>query len=80
MLPIEQYEQYFNTYFETPQTVNIEQLASSYEVPYQSIESLSTLKNIELTKWIKQYPGLSIIECKTDADASMKLRKELWDF
>jgi 2-succinyl-5-enolpyruvyl-6-hydroxy-3-cyclohexene-1-carboxylate synthase len=80
MLPIEQYEDYFKTYFETPQSVKIEQLASSYDVPYQSVESLSALQNIDLSKWIKKHRGLSLIECKTDPDASMRLRKELWNF
>lgn len=80
MLPIEQYEQYFNTYFETPQSVNIEQLANSYEVPYQCVDSLSALEDIELSEWMSENTSVSIIECKTDPDASMKLRKELWNF
>lgn len=80
MLPIEQYEEYFNTYFKTPQSADIKQLADSYDVPYEGIESLSALKAIDLSKWMSENKGLSIIECKTNPDASMKIRKELWNF
>lgn len=80
MLPIEQHENYFKNYFETPQSANIQQLARSYDIPFQSIESLNELQNIQLSNWMNRHSGMSIIECKTDADASMKLRKKLWDF
>ena len=80
MLPIEEYETYFNNYFETPQSADFQQLAKAYDVPYQGIETLSQLKDIQLSNWMEQHSGLSIIECKTDADASMKLRTKLWDF
>jgi len=80
MLPIEQHEEYFSNYFETPQSANIQQLARSYDIPHQVIKTLNELQDIQLGNWMRQHSGLSIIECKTDPDASMKLRKKLWDF
>lgn len=80
MLPIEHHDQYFKRYFETPQTVNIATLADSHGIPYQQISSLSELENLDLHRWTTEHSGLSIIECQTDAGASMQLRKKLWDF
>ncbi len=78
MLPVQQHEQYFQTYFETPQSVDIEQLAGSHGLPYYRATSIETLHKIDLQRIFKQHKGLSIIECKTDAEASMKLRNQLW--
>lgn len=80
MLPIEQHKEYFGPYFETPQSVDIKQLAGSYDIPHRQINSLSELRDIQLSNWMDKHPGFSIIECKTDAEASMQLRKALWDF
>lgn len=80
MLPIEHYDQYFERYFETPQSANIATLADSHGIPYQQISSLSELENVDLDRWTTEHSGLSIIECQTDAEASMNLRKKLWDF
>lgn len=80
MLPIEQHKEYFEPYFETPQSANIEQLVASYSIPYCKVESKSALQNISLPQWVEQHYGLSVIECKTDADDSMELRKKLWNF
>ena len=80
MLPVKEYEEHFTTYFETPQSVNIQQLTGAYDIPYLGIDDLSGLRNVDLQQWSKKHSGLSVIECQTDADASMKLRKKLWDF
>jgi 2-succinyl-5-enolpyruvyl-6-hydroxy-3-cyclohexene-1-carboxylate synthase len=80
MLPIKEYEEHFTTYFETPQSVNIQQLTGAYDIPYLGIDDLSGLQNVDLQQWSKKHSGLSVIECQTDADASMKLRKKLWNF
>lgn len=80
MLPIEQREKYFEPYFETPQSANIEKLVSAYDIPYHKIDSRSKLQEIELLHWVNKHDGLSVIECQTDADASMRLREKLWDF
>lgn len=78
MLPIEQQKEYFETYFETPQSAEIGQLIRAYGIPYQQIDSLSSLQDINLQQWQQQHNQLSVIECTTDADASMQLRKKLW--
>jgi 2-succinyl-5-enolpyruvyl-6-hydroxy-3-cyclohexene-1-carboxylate synthase len=80
MLPIAQYEEYFRPYFETPQSANIETLVSSYGLPYQRIDSLAELQKVDLRSWQEKNPEASVIECQTNADASMKLRKKFWDF
>jgi len=80
MLPIEDYDEYFQNYFETPQSANIQQMARSYDIPYLGIDALPDLKQLDLSEWISQYSRLSIIECKTDAEASMTQRQMLWDY
>lgn len=79
MLPIANQQDYFETYFETPQSVNISQLAKSYDIPTQSIKSITELQRFSLKDWINSNSGFSVIECQTNADASMKLRNKLWD-
>ncbi len=81
MLPIAEHEQYFTPYFETPQEADIATLSASYGVKAKVIESVDELKNINLEKFVSQ-PGsrLKIIECRTDANASMELRNKLWNF
>lgn len=80
MLPIAKQEDYFTPYFETPQSAKIEQLVTSYDIPYQGIDSLSALHDFDLQNWMTQNSGLSVIECKTDPDASMELRQSLWNY
>ncbi|HET6528889.1 MAG TPA: 2-succinyl-5-enolpyruvyl-6-hydroxy-3-cyclohexene-1-carboxylic-acid synthase [Balneolaceae bacterium] len=80
MLPVEQHEQFFKPYFETPQSVDVEKLVDSYQIPYQKIDNLQALNNFDLQNWMNRSPGLSVVECKTDADASMKLRKSFGVF
>lgn len=80
MLPLEEYTAYFEHYFETPQSVNIEQLVKGYDIPYQKIHSVKSMQNFDLQQWQKQHQGLTIIEFQTDADASMELRNKLWNF
>ncbi|WP_440998674.1 2-succinyl-5-enolpyruvyl-6-hydroxy-3-cyclohexene-1-carboxylic-acid synthase [Fodinibius sp. SL11] len=80
MLPIADDQEHFETYFETPQQANISKLASTYDIPYYSVDSKATLKKINLPELVSSQQGLSIIECKTDPHASMELRKKLWNF
>lgn len=79
MLPIADQRDYFETYFETPQLVDISKLAKSYSIAIKSIKSISELQSFSLKDWINRNPGFSVIECQTNADASMKLRNKLWD-
>lgn len=80
MLPVEQHQKYFNPYFETPQSANIKKLVGTYNIPYHPIDSLDKLRDFELLNWQQKHPGVSVIECRTGADTSMQLRKELWNF
>lgn len=80
MLPIKNHYQHFESYFETPQDVNISKLVNAYDIPYFKVNNLSQLKELEISEIMNKHRGLSIIECRTDADASMQLRKQLWDF
>lgn len=79
MLPIEQHSKYFEEYFETPQSVQIGQLVQSYNIPYRLISTVEELHRFNLEGWQQDHNGLSIIECQTDADASMDLRKKCWN-
>lgn len=65
----------YTTYFETPQHVHIESLAKAHQVDYQRIESLKKLHQVDLGSVKKPL----IIECVTDANTSMGIRKTLWD-
>jgi 2-succinyl-5-enolpyruvyl-6-hydroxy-3-cyclohexene-1-carboxylate synthase len=80
MLPIREHQQHFEYYFETPQNADISTLVSAYGVPHYPINSLKELLKVNLTSILDQNQGLSVIECQTDADASMELRNKLWDF
>lgn len=80
MLPVEQHEKYFKPYFETPQSASIEQLSRAHDIPYHRIESLNSLWEFNLDGWLENHAGVSVIECRTDADASMTLRKKLWSY
>lgn len=80
MLPIARHSEYFNTYFETPQSAVMSKLVEAYDIPYQQISSVGELEDMNLSQWFYNYPGLSVIECKTDPDASMQQRKKLWEF
>lgn len=80
MLPIEKHERYFKSYFETPQSAEISKLTTSYGIPYQQIDNLSEIRDFDLSGWTNQHPGFSVVECQTDPDASMELRKQLWNY
>ncbi|TYP95003.1 2-succinyl-5-enolpyruvyl-6-hydroxy-3-cyclohexene-1-carboxylate synthase [Fodinibius salinus] len=79
MLPIADQEEYFEPYFETPQAADISSLTTSHNIPYQKIDSRSKLLNFDVSDWIAQHPGCSVVECTTNTDASMKLRNRLWN-
>lgn len=80
MLPIEQHKEYFQHYFETPQSADIQHLVNTYDIAFQRITTLQELNNFNLKEWQEQNPGLSVVECQTDPDASMQLRQQLWNF
>ncbi|MDZ7718963.1 MAG: 2-succinyl-5-enolpyruvyl-6-hydroxy-3-cyclohexene-1-carboxylic-acid synthase [Balneolaceae bacterium] len=66
-------EEIYQTYFQTPQKTDISHLAKASGIRYQKIESLNSLKKIDLNA----VTGTLIIECVTDSKASMDLRIDL---
>lgn len=80
MLPIADHSDYFSPYFETPQKADITALTTSYGIGAKTIQKLDDLKEIKLQNLISEsISKLVVLECQTDPDASMKLRKKLWD-
>lgn len=81
MLPIADFKEQFTPYFETPQQADIATLACSYQIDSTVINSVDELKKIDLKQLAKHAASkIQIIECKTDPDASINLRKKLWGF
>jgi len=79
MLPIyEQDDKVYTGYFETPQDGDFEHLARTYKIPFVRVESIEELEALDLDRF--DTPGIHLVECRTDPDASMKLRETLWNF
>jgi 2-succinyl-5-enolpyruvyl-6-hydroxy-3-cyclohexene-1-carboxylate synthase len=76
MLPIHQQQSLYTSYFETPQQVDLASLAKAHSLGYQKIDLPEDLKHLQ----IETIRETTIVECITDADASMILRKSLWDY
>jgi len=80
MLPIAEHQKYFNPYFETPQEVNISRLAQSFEIHRKTINTIDQLEKFNLKDFVlKSEQNLHLIECVTDPEASMRVRKNLWE-
>lgn len=75
MLPVSSMEQYFEEFFITPQNVSIEKLANAHEISHIKIKGKEELKKLDLSA-ISTH---TVVECITDSDESMKLRKTLWN-
>lgn len=75
MLPVHEKKAFYTTYFETPQQADISGLARSYGLEYRSAATLSELSGIRFD----EIKTSCVIEVKTDADESMRIRKELWN-
>lgn len=78
MLPINDFGKSYQEYFETPQTVSIAALCRAHKIDHELIslpEQLVSAFEKRLEK-----PGLHVLECITDADDSMTLRKKLWKY
>lgn len=65
---------FYKTYFETPQQSDLKKLAEANGLHYIRIANLEDLQKLNLN----EINDRSIIECVTDADRSMSLRKKLW--
>jgi 2-succinyl-5-enolpyruvyl-6-hydroxy-3-cyclohexene-1-carboxylate synthase len=80
MLPVSDYQEYFETYFETPQHADLSKIAGSYGVAVKKVETVASLKQLKLGKIAAESrQKLCVIECKTDPQASMQLREKLWN-
>ncbi len=75
MLPIAEQQEIFSAYFETPQQVDIRALCKAYGVEYKMIEDFRKL--IATFKELCGKPGFAVIECVTDAEHSMEVRRKL---
>lgn len=64
----------YNTYFETPQSTNIRLLAEAASASYIRVSDIDQLNQLNLN----QISTHTIIECVTNADQTMNLRKQLW--
>ena len=76
MLPVHD-QPNFTEYFETPQHVDTEKLAAAHSIHFQRVVSVTELQSLNVNN---MPTGLSIIECVTDADASMSVRRAGWNF
>lgn len=75
MLPLNESTGVYQRYFETPQDVDVAALCTGYKVEYQHVHSASSLVSSLLS--LSPSPGISVLHCRTDADASMRLRKAM---
>ncbi len=78
MLPIHGYKKKYQDYFETPQQVSIAALCRAYKIDHALItrpEQLISNFEDRLEK-----PGVHVLECITDPDDSMELRRLLWEY
>lgn len=78
MLPVYALEQVYQTYFETPQTVNFGLICEGFGVKHHKIEQKANLAE-QLLKQSKS-SALTIFECVTNADASLEIRHKLWKY
>ncbi len=74
MLPFENHDQNYIDFFETPQQVEPEDLARAHRIPFASSDTPDSLapawKSLEAHR-------IGILECRTDTEASMRLRTSL---
>ena len=75
MLPVSENVDYFQDYFITPQNVDIRKMAEAHSIPFDRVHSKDELKSIDPNS----INGCQIIECITDPDESMNLRRTLWE-
>jgi 2-succinyl-5-enolpyruvyl-6-hydroxy-3-cyclohexene-1-carboxylate synthase len=77
MLPVHDFKDQYLEYFETPQQVDINALCTAHGIPHKTIRTRSELSNALLD--LPENGGIHVYECQTDADASMSVRRLLWN-
>lgn len=75
MLPVAQMGDEFETYFATDQSVEFSKWASTYDIGYTSIDSLSELE-VQVTA--APAKGIRLLEIKTDRKADAAFRKHVF--
>lgn len=75
MLPISG-STFYQTYFETPQHLEVSAIAHAMGLEAYSVCSITELSEVLIKS---EESRLVLIECKTDPDASMELRKQMWN-
>lgn len=77
MLPVYHQTDTYQPYFETPQDVDIEHIAKAHGFRYKQVQEKVGLREISFDESRIEKP--LIIECITNADAGMAMRKQLWN-
>jgi len=77
MLPVHEHKDVYRDYFETPQEADIRHLSLAHSLNYRRIETLTELSNLHFGS-ADDFSKPTVIECRTNPDESMKLRKGLW--
>ncbi len=80
MLPVHEHSGIYQTFFETPQQVSIEQLAKAHPVSYEKVDTSSAVSLPKIFQKRITQNGIHIIECMTDPEISMNERKEIWNY
>ena len=78
MLPISNYKKRYSEYFETPQHVSIAAMCRAHKIDHTLISRPEQL--IPSFETYIERPGVHIFECMTDAEDSMELRRQLWNY
>lgn len=77
MLPFESHDHRFTRYFETPQSVDTAMLCKAYGAGHRVVDRREDL--LPAYRDLSARKGLHVLECRTDAGASMAVRKQLWN-
>jgi len=75
MLPVYKPSEWFTTYFETPQNVDLAGVAKAFGY---EVSVVTTVESLKLALQKHKNHSKSIIICQTNAEASIKQRNELW--
>lgn len=78
MLPINEQKNKYSDYFETPQNVSIAALCRAHKIKHMLISRPEQL--ISSFEDTLEKKGVYVMECMTDADDSMELRRKLWNY
>ena len=78
MLPVNSFKKKYANYFLTPQLVSLAALCRAHKLPHSLVSRPEQV--ISAFEQNIEKPGAHIIECITDGEDSMELRKALWNY